>query len=99
MPLIDRILLSVLPHRAGRDGRAILTQQRQKKERMMKTDTQPAGSALLEPMSDHSNASTFDGPVDPETIAHSDANILRWTEYLPEECIRRMIQLKWDVTT
>jgi hypothetical protein len=65
----------------------------------MKTNTQPAGSALFESLSDQSDAPTFDGLVDPETIAHSDANILRWTEYLPEECIRRMIQLKWDVTT
>jgi hypothetical protein len=66
---------------------------------MMKTDTQTARSAAFKPLSDPSDASTFDGPVDPETIGRSDENILRWREYLPEECIRRMIQLKWDVTT
>ena len=65
----------------------------------MKTDTQTARGAALGPLNDQSDASAFNGPVDPETIGRSNENILRWKEYLPEECIRRMIQLKWDVTT
>jgi hypothetical protein len=36
---------------------------------------------------------------DPASIARSEANILKWMEYLPEDCIARMIQMKWDITT
>jgi hypothetical protein len=41
----------------------------------------------------------FNGIEDSASIAHSEANILRWKEYLPEDCIARMIQMKWDITT
>lgn len=36
---------------------------------------------------------------DPVSIARSETNILKWMEYLPEDCIARMIQMKWDLTT
>jgi hypothetical protein len=32
-------------------------------------------------------------------IARSEENILQWMSYLPEDCIRTMIQMGWDVTT
>jgi hypothetical protein len=32
-------------------------------------------------------------------VARSEENILRWMAYLPEDCIRTMIQMGWDVTT
>jgi hypothetical protein len=32
-------------------------------------------------------------------IARSEENILRWMSYLPDECIRTMILMGWDVTT
>jgi hypothetical protein len=32
-------------------------------------------------------------------VARSEKNILQWMTYLPEDCIRRMIQMGWDVTT
>jgi hypothetical protein len=32
-------------------------------------------------------------------IAHSEKNILRWMEYLPEDCIRTMVLMGWDITT
>jgi hypothetical protein len=32
-------------------------------------------------------------------IAHSEENILRWMEYLPDDCIRTMILMGWDITT
>ena len=41
----------------------------------------------------------LDGVEDSASIARSEANILRWMEYLPEDCIARMIALKWDITT
>jgi hypothetical protein len=32
-------------------------------------------------------------------VAHSENNILQWMAYLPEDCIRTIIQMEWDVTT
>jgi hypothetical protein len=35
-----------------------------------------------------------------ESIAiHAENNILQWAEYLPEDCIQKMIEMGWDVTT
>jgi hypothetical protein len=36
--------------------------------------------------------------TDPE-VARSEENILQWMSYLPEDCIRTMIDMGWDVTT
>ena len=42
-------------------------------------------------------------PVEPRVnnaeIARSEDNILRWMSYLPEDCVRSMIQMGWDLTT
>jgi hypothetical protein len=32
-------------------------------------------------------------------MAHSEENILRWMSYLPEDCIRTMVLMGWDITT
>jgi hypothetical protein len=32
-------------------------------------------------------------------VARSEENILQWMSYLPEDCVRTMIQMGWDVTT
>ena len=32
-------------------------------------------------------------------IAHSEKNILQWMSYLPQDCIRTMILMGWDITT
>jgi hypothetical protein len=55
-----------------------------------------------EPCSDHLDLAAIDatdGIDDHAAIARSEANILQWMEYLPEDCIARMIAMKWDVTT
>jgi hypothetical protein len=31
--------------------------------------------------------------------ARSEENILQWMAYLPEDCVRTMIEMGWDVTT
>lgn len=31
--------------------------------------------------------------------ARSKKNILRWMSYLPDNCVRTMIEMGWDVTT
>jgi hypothetical protein len=30
---------------------------------------------------------------------HSENNILQWTEYLPDDCIKKMTEMGWDLTT
>jgi hypothetical protein len=42
--------------------------------------------------------SPLDRTVDAAAI-RSENNILGWMAYLPEDCIRRMIQMEWDLTT
>ena len=34
-----------------------------------------------------------------DDVARSEENILQWMSYLPEDCIRTMIDMGWDVTT
>jgi hypothetical protein len=31
--------------------------------------------------------------------ARSDQNMVQWMSYLPEDCVRSMIAMGWDVTT
>jgi len=42
---------------------------------------------------------SVDVPVNEDEAARSEENILRWMSYLPEDCIRTMIEMGWDVTT
>jgi hypothetical protein len=32
-------------------------------------------------------------------MARSEENILRWTSYLPKDCIRAMVLMGWDINT
>jgi hypothetical protein len=32
-------------------------------------------------------------------IAHSEENILLWMSFLPEDCIRTMVLMGWDIST
>lgn len=36
---------------------------------------------------------------DVEAVRRSEENILKWMQYLPEDCINRMIEMEWDITT
>jgi hypothetical protein len=44
-------------------------------------------------------AAPAEARVNDADIARSEDNILRWMSYLPEDCIRSMIQMGWDLTT
>jgi hypothetical protein len=41
---------------------------------------------------------SFDRPIH-DANARSEANILCWMEYLPQDCIETMIRMGWDLTT
>jgi hypothetical protein len=34
-----------------------------------------------------------------DAVRRSDDKILKWMKYLPEDCINRMIEMEWDITT
>ena len=37
--------------------------------------------------------------VNDADAARSEENILLWMSYLPEDCVRTMIEMGWDVST
>jgi hypothetical protein len=41
----------------------------------------------------------IEGWVNPHDAARSEENILQWMSYLPEDCVRTMIEMGWDKTT
>ncbi|MEA3198362.1 MAG: hypothetical protein QOF32_2414 [Gammaproteobacteria bacterium] len=54
----------------------------------------------VELLGEPSNAAMPNGmPVNGADAARSKKNILQWTAYLPEDCIKTMIEMGWDVTT
>ena len=44
-------------------------------------------------------AAPAEARVNDADIVRSEDNILRWMSYLPEDCVRSMIQMGWDLTT
>ena len=44
-------------------------------------------------------AAPVEACVNDAEVARSEENILQWMAYLPEDCIRTMIAMGWDVTT
>ncbi len=44
-------------------------------------------------------ASLVEARVKDADAARSEENILQWMSYLPEDCIRAMIDMGWDVST
>jgi hypothetical protein len=45
------------------------------------------------------SASSAEVGTNDAEVARSENNVLQWMTYLPEDCIRTMIQMGWDVTT
>jgi hypothetical protein len=67
----------------------------------METDAQVQQRVCAEP----SMGSLEVAPViaqlfgDVETVSRLESNIAQWMKYLPQDCINRMIEMGWDVTT
>jgi len=51
------------------------------------------------PVATLNNAPPLDVRLDDNDTVRSEANILQWMSYLPEDCIKVMIAMRWDVTT
>jgi hypothetical protein len=55
--------------------------------------------AAIMPCSVNAIRNGVQGFDDAEAVRRSESNILQWMKYLPEDCITRMIEMGWDVTT
>jgi hypothetical protein len=65
----------------------------------MDTNTQVLQRCFVEGSAESSDAVL---PIDAranDDVRRSEDNILQWMAYLPEDCIRMMIAMGWDVST
>ena len=76
---------------------AIVTIPGKPGSKRMETYTQVPQRVFVD-LEELSGTSPMDRKRDAD-VARSEENILRWMAYLPEDCIRTMIQMGWDVTT
>jgi hypothetical protein len=64
----------------------------------MDTTTLVLQRCFVESPSEPSDAAPIEAQAN-QDIRRSEDNILQWMSYLPEECIRSMIAMGWDVST
>ena len=64
----------------------------------MDTYTQMPQRVIVDLLEELSATSSMDAQNDAD-VARSERNILRWMAYLPDDCIKTMIHMGWDVTT
>jgi hypothetical protein len=65
----------------------------------MDTNTQVLQQFFLEGSSESSDAVLLVKAQADDDIRRSEDNILQWMSYLPEDCMRTMIAMGWDVST
>jgi len=64
----------------------------------MDTYTQAPQRVFIDLLENLTAPSSMDAENDAD-VARSESNILRWMAYLPDDCIKTMIRMGWDVTT
>jgi hypothetical protein len=65
----------------------------------METDTLVQPFVFLELSEECEQAAGPAGVPDDAGLVRSEANILRWMAYLPQDCVETMIRMGWDLTT
>ena len=65
----------------------------------MVTYSQAPQCVLAEPLEEDPSAASSAGARNDADVARSERNVRQWMAYLPEDCIRTMIQMGWDATT
>jgi hypothetical protein len=77
-----------------------LLQMHNSRSRPMGTQAHAEHRAFIEmpPESSDTASPTISYESDAD-IEHSENNILQWIAYLPEDCIRTMVLMGWDITT
>jgi hypothetical protein len=69
-------------------------------EKSMETNVQAVPRVILASAVESSaNTSSIEDPANASHAARSANNILQWTAFLPEDCVKTMIRMGWDVTT
>jgi hypothetical protein len=79
--------------------REIITTTANLRSKSMDTTTQVLQRFLFEGSSNSSDAVLPIETQADDDIRRSEDNILQWMAYLPEDCIRTMITMGWDVST
>jgi hypothetical protein len=77
---------------------AIVTTLRNSRSKPMDTYTQAPQRVFIDVLAGLSATSSMDVQNDTD-VARSEKNVLQWMAYLPQDCIRTMIQMGWDMTT
>jgi hypothetical protein len=83
---------------------AIVTPRHPTGSRSMHSEIEALQSDFIEAPGDEAPGDTPDtasstAAATQDDVARSEENILRWMEYLPEDCIQTMILMGWDVST
>jgi hypothetical protein len=65
----------------------------------MDTTTQVLDRSFVEGSAKSSDALLAIGARADDDVERSESNILQWMSYLPEDCIRTMIAMGWDIST
>lgn len=66
----------------------------------METSTPSQQGSLIDlPVEPFDTTTLIDVQPDDNDTARSKDNLLQWMSYLPEDCIKAMIAMGWDVTT
>jgi hypothetical protein len=92
--------LRVLPHRADKAYCAIVATDNPTGRGSMDTDTQAKQRVSVDLPTEPSGPTVpVEARVSDADLARSEENILQWTSYLPEDCVKAMIAMGWDVGT
>ena len=65
----------------------------------MDTNTQVLERCFGKGSSESSDAVLAIGAQADDDVERSESNILQWMSYLPEDCIKTMIAMGWDIST
>jgi len=65
----------------------------------VETDSRVRQPAFVELPADPPDAATPDARSTVADAARSEQNVLQWMSYLPEDCVRTMIDMGWDLST
>jgi hypothetical protein len=82
--------------RSGELGETITTAHTEDDEMNAHSQRRPLIEMQLQSLSIAARADARETATD---IARSESNIMQWMSYLPEECIRTMVLMGWDIST
>src|ERR1700676_2164453 len=96
---MSQCCLCTLPHRGNAHAMKLLQRTASLRSKSMDTNTQVLQRCFVKGSLESSDAvlPIYAGADD--EVRRSEGNILQWMSYLPEDCIKTMIAMRWDVST